>query len=134
MRCLNRNKQALYYALATASTASSEAKKVVVDGVEVYVEDGDYIQTYSKPEPFKMNIVFTGDSTTDAEFGVDRTAYDAILMDDLNSIPITETSLIWFESEPPTTTSDGKTADFSVVAVKNSLNYFKAILKKRVRQ
>lgn len=134
MRCLNRNKQVLYYALATASTASSKTEKVVVDGVEVYVEDGDYTQTYDEPVPFLGNIVFSGNEATDTEFGVDRTAYDAILIADLHTVPITETSLIWFESEPPATSSDGKTADFSVVAIKNSLNYFKAILKKRVRQ
>ena len=126
MRCLNRNKQTLYYALALASTASTETKKIIVDEKEVYIDDGDYTQTYDAPIPFMANISFSGNESTDVEFGVDRTAYDAVI--------VTETSLIWFSNEPPVSTNDGNTADFSVVAVKNSLNNMKAILKKRVRQ
>ena len=134
MRCLNRNKQTLYYALALASTASTETKKITVDEKEVYIDDGDYTQTYDAPIPFMANISFSGNESTDVEFGVDRTAYDAVIVTNLNEVPITETSLIWFSNEPPVSTNDGNTADFSVVAVKNSLNNMKAILKKRVRQ
>ena len=133
MRCINRNKQILYYALATAREASEETDTVEVDGQTVYVDDGDYTQTYSIPEEFLGNIIFSGNELADVEFGVDRTAYDAILLVDPGIVPITETSLIWYETEPPETTNDGNTADYSVVAIKNSLNTFKAILKKRVR-
>lgn len=133
MRCLNRNKQTLYYALAIARTASKETSKITVDGKEVYIDDGDYTQSYEAPVPFYANITFSGNESTDVEFGVDRTAYDAVIVTDLNEIPVTETSLIWFSNEPPFSTNDGNTADFSVVAVKKSLNTLKAILKKRVR-
>ena len=102
--------------------------------MEVSVDYGDYTQTYGKPEKFLANITFSGNESTDVEFGVDRTAYDAILVMNLHEIPITETSLVWFSNEPPLTTNDGNTADFSVIAVKDSLNQTKAILKKRVRQ
>ena len=134
MRCLNRNKWVLYYALATARTASSETEKIIVDGVEVAIDNGDYEQEYSKPTKFMGNIIFSGNESTDVEFGVDRTAYDAVLLVDENAIPITETSLIWYQNEPPKTTSDGNSADFSVIAIKTSLNTLKAILKKRVRK
>ena len=134
MRCVNRNKQILYYALALERAASVETNTITVDGKTVNVDDGDYTQTYSVPEEFFGNIIFSGNELTDVEFGVDRTAYDAILITDLDEIPITETSLIWFSSEPPKIVSDGNTADYSVIAIKNSLNTFKAILKKRVRQ
>lgn len=134
MRCLNRNKQILYYANATDRQPSVSTEKIIVDGVEVSVDEGDYTQTYEVPNEFKANITFSGNESTDVEFGVDRTAYDAVLVMDLNAYPITETSLIWFSNEPPTSTNDGNTADYSVVAIKNSLNQTKAILKKRVRR
>ena len=134
MRCLNRNKQILYYANATDRQPSVSTDKIIVDGVEVSVDEGDYTQTYGIPVDFLANITFSGNESTDVEFGVDRTAYDAVLVMDLNAYPITETSLIWFSNEPPTSTNDGNTADYSVVAIKNSLNQTKAILKKRVRR
>ena len=133
MRCLNRNKQVLYYGLAIARTASESTETVIVDGVEVPIENGDYTQEYDIPRDFLANITFSGNESTDVEFGVDRTAYDAIIVTDL-SIPITETSLIWFSNEPPEDVSDGNTADLSVIAIKKSLNVLKAIVKKRVRQ
>lgn len=60
-------------------------------------------------------------------------AYDAIIVTGKDTIPITETSLIWFETEAPTAANDGSTADYSVVAVRNSLNQTKALLRKRVK-
>ena len=133
MRCLNRNKQTLYYALAIARTAATETGKITVDGKEVYIDDGDFVQSYESPVPFMANISFTGNESTDVEFGVDRTVYDAVVVTNDLTLPITETSLIWFSNEPPFSTNDGNTADFSVIAVKKSLNTLKAILKKRVR-
>lgn len=133
MRTLNKNKQTIYYALKADREAVSTKDKITVDGQEVYIEEGDYTITYSVPEAFSANISFSGSETVDVEFGLDMSAYDAVIVTDLKAIPITETSLIWFETEPPTGENDGSTADYSVVAVKNSLNQTKAILKRRVK-
>lgn len=133
MRTLKKNKQTIYYALNLGRETVSTEDKIIVDGEEVYIDEGDYTMTYSVPEAFSANISFSGGDSTDVEFGLDLSAYDAIIVTDLNAYPITETSLIWFETEPPTTTSDGATADYSVVAVRNTLNQTKIILKRRVK-
>ena len=101
--------------------------------MEVSVDEGGYSISYSAPEEFVANISFSSGDTQDVEFGVDISGYDAIIVTDLKAIPITETSLIWFETEPPTTENDGSTADYSVIAVRHSLNQTKAILKRRVK-
>ena len=134
MRTLNKNKQKIYYALkADREAVVSTKDKITVDGKEVHIDEGDYTITYTVPEAFSANISFSGSETVDVEFGLDMSAYDAVIVTDLKAIPITETSLIWFETEPPTGENDGSTADYSVVAVKNSLNQTKAILKRRVK-
>lgn len=133
MRTLNKNKQTIYYANKTAKEPDVSENTIEVDGETVYIDEGSYDIEYSIPEDFLANISFSGGETTDVEFGVDESAYDAIIVTDKKALPITETSLIWYETEPPTTVSDGATADYSVVAVKHSLNQTKAILKRRVK-
>ena len=133
MRTLNKNKQTIYYALNLGRETVSTEDKIIVDGEEVYIDEGDYKINYSVPEAFSANISFSGGDSTDVEFGLDLSAYDAIIVTNLNEYPITETSLIWFETEPPATQSNGDTADYSVVAVRNTLNQTKIILKRRVK-
>lgn len=133
MRTLKKNKQIVYYALKTEKEAEESEEKIIVDGVEVSVDEGDYRIWYSIPEEFSANISFSSGDTQDVEFGLDISGYDAIIVTDLKALPITETSLIWFETEPPTSQSDGATADYSVVAVRNTLNQTKIILKRRVK-
>lgn len=133
MRTLKKNKQIVYYALKIEKEAEESEEKIIVDGVEVSVDEGDYRIWYSIPEEFSANISFSSGDTQDVEFGLDISGYDAIIVTDLKALPITETSLIWFETEPPTAENDGSTADYSVIAVRHSLNYTKAILKRRVK-
>ena len=133
MRTLRKNKQKIYYALKTAVAAVSSTDTITVDGQTVYVDEGDYGLSYDTPVKFLGNISFSGGDSTDVEFGLDMSAYDAIIVTDKDTIPITETSLIWFETEAPTAANDGSTADYSVVAVRNSLNQTKALLRKRVK-
>ena len=133
MRTLKKNKQIVYYALKTEKEAEESEEKIIVDGVEVSGDEGDYRIWYSIPEEFSANISFSSGDTQDVEFGLDISGYDAIIVTDLKALPITETSLIWFETEPPTAENDGSTADYSVIAVRHSLNYTKAILKRRVK-
>lgn len=133
MRTLRKNKQTIYYAQNLGREAVSSTEKITVNGEEVYIDEGDFKMTYSVPEEFSANISFSGGDSSDVEFGLDLSAYDAIIVYDLNAYPITETSLIWFETEPPVTQTDGSTADYSVVAVRNTLNQTKVILKRRVK-
>lgn len=133
MRTLRKNKQTIYYALKSERETESTEDKIIVDGEEVAIDEGGYEIYYSVPEAFSANISFSGGDSTDVEFGLDMSAYDAIIVYDTEALPITETSLIWFETEPPEDENDGSTADYSVVAVRHSLNYTKAILKRRVK-
>lgn len=133
MRTLKKNKQTIYYALNIDRETVSTEDKIIVDGEEVYIDEGDYTITYSEPEAFSANISFSGGESNDVEFGLDMSAYDAIIVMDLKSVPITETSLIWFETAPPSGENDGSTADYNVVAVRHSLNQTKVILQRRVK-
>lgn len=133
MRTLRKNKQTIYYALETTKETESTGETIIVDGVEVAIDEGGYVLEYTKPESFLGNISFSGGDSTDVEFGLDMSAYDAIIVTNKKAIPITETSLIWFETEPPSVANDGSTADYSVVAVRNSLNQTKALLRKCVK-
>lgn len=133
MRTLRKNKQKIYYALKTAIAAVSSTDTITVDGQTVNVDEGDYEISYESPIEFLGNISFSGGDSNDVEFGLDLSTYDAIIVTNVKAIPITETSLIWFETEPPSVANDGSTADYSVVAVRNSLNQTKAILKRRVK-
>ena len=133
MRTLNKNKQTIYYALKTARETESTEDKIIVDGEEVAIDEGGFTIEYSVPEAFSANISFSGGDSSDVEFGLDMSAYDAIIVCNTKALPITETSLIWFETEPPMAVNDGTSADYTVVAVRHSLNYTKAILKRRVK-
>jgi len=134
MRTLNRNKQLLYYALLDGSTAETDSETMTVDGETVSINEGGYEMTYESPVDFMASISFSGGEAVEAEFGYDVSAYDAIIVADKGYLPITKTSLIWYETEAPTGTNDGSTADYTVVATNNSLNQFKALLKKRVKK
>lgn len=133
MRTLNKNKQTVYFALLIGREAESTGETITVDAETVYVDEGDYTNEYTVPEAFSANISFSGHDSVDVEFGLDMSAYDAVIVSDKQALPITETSLIWFETEPPATVNDGSTADYSVVAVRHSLNFTKSILKRRVK-
>jgi hypothetical protein len=70
------------------------------------------------------------------EFGLSQADYSAILVIDKDYIPLTETSLIWFENEPKKDI-DGNTdefsADYRIVKISPSLNVAKYALQKVVK-
>ena len=107
------------------------------DGNTYKIKDGDKRDTYSEPFEFKGNITTSGLGQSEPmEFGLDLSDYNASLVVDKNSIPIDETSLIWFESEPKTY-DDGhsirESADYTVAKVGETLNEDKYILKKMIK-
>ena len=146
MRCLKRNKQKLYYALLVGTIPEYEydeqGNKIVdyVDeGVTYYVETGTTIKVYSEPVEFKGNIALSGSDVTRQEFGVSDDRYEAVLVTNKNQLPITETSLLWYQTTPSTKTIEGvtyaddATADYRVLKVIPSLNNDRYILAKVVK-
>lgn len=131
MRTLNKNKQKMYYA-------------TLVDTVqEEYIdEDGNRYPTgepkniYSEPVEFYGNIAMSGGEAEAVEFGLNLADYEAVLLVGKNTLPITETSLIWHATEP-TKGTDGNTdeysADYRIVKISPSLNFDKYVLKKVVK-
>ena len=138
MRTLNKNKRKLHYALKESNTPTYETD---ADGNIIYDDDGNPIVTgsnnisYTSAVEFLGNIALSGGEANEAEYGVDIGSYDAILITEKGLIPITETSLIWFQSDVELV--DGKpnpdSADYSVVKLKPSLNEDRYILKQRVK-
>lgn len=158
MRTLRRNKQKLMYALQT-----SEQTPVYVtdddgnikyqgyedsDGNYIYILDkngdkipqttGEYEYVYTTPVDFYANISFGGNDTTMEVYGVDTSSYDATLLVQRNELPLTETSVVWFDTEPTyldedKTVPNWRTADFQVVKKVDSLSFTTFVLKKRTK-
>lgn len=138
MRSLRKNTQPLYYA-----TYSEEIKVYQRDenGDIVYIEvDGERIPVelgtvagYNEPVIFYANIAMSGGEAEAKEYGVSTSDYEAVLVLSDKTLGITETSRIWHTTEPKINTDgtvDGDSADYSVLAVKPSLNSVKYLLKK----
>lgn len=130
MMTLNSNKQKMYYSLQMEENPIYETDDngdiiyIYVDGVQVPVETGDTEFSYSIPQEFWANISFGSNETTTQEFGIDMSAYDAVIVGSKEEFPFTETTLIWYESEPryKDMIVDKESADYRVVSVKSSLN------------
>ena len=145
MRTLTRNKQALYYSNQTDEKApiystnpDGTIKQIEVDGVLTNVITGYDGHLYSKPVKFEGNIALSGGEVISVEFGVDASAYDAVLILNKDEINISETSLIWAETEPrykdvEETIVDPYSADYRVTRVSPSLNQGKYLLSKVVK-
>lgn len=136
MRTLRKNKQKMYYALQVGEVPIYETDEY---GNILYTDDGTPIETgeyeigYASPVEFYGNIAMSGGESEAVEYGIDVSAYDSVLVVEKDSLPIDETSLIWFESkvgykDAVGTIVDGDTADYVVKKVNQSLNVSKYIL------
>ena len=112
----------MYYALLTGYEVSYRT-----DSQGNRVKTGTKEPIYSEPVAFEGNIAFSGGDVDRTEFGVDVARYEAILVMDKGEIPITETSLLWYQSEPTTT------ADYKILKIVPSLNNDRYILAKVVK-
>lgn len=131
MMMLNQNKQKMYY-----------ANLLDVIQEEYIDEDGNRYPTgepkniYSDPIEFDGNIAMSGGEAEAQEFGLNLADYEAVLVVGKNTLPITETSLIWHVTEP-TKGIDGNTdeysADYRIVKISPSLNFDKYVLRKVVK-
>ena len=131
MMMLNQNKQKMYY-----------ANLLDVIQEEYIDEDGNRYPTgepkniYSEPIEFEGNIAMSGGEAEAQEFGLNLADYEAVLVVGKNTLPITETSLIWHVTAP-TKGIDGNTdeysADYRIVKISPSLNFDKYVLRKVVK-
>lgn len=138
MRTATKNKQKLYYALFQGMTdvpviKNGVVQTMVIDGATVNVLSGERAETYAVPVAFSGNISTSGEADV-SEFGISPTDYDALLVMSKGAIPITETSLIWHTTAPrykdlQNLVVDPKSADYRVVAIRSTLNGFRAVLK-----
>lgn len=166
-RLSQKDKQSLKYLLqnntktpVNQESETGEIEYIEIDGDLIPVETGTYDigqgEESSAEEAtsyivcFDGNIAFSGGETELREYGVDSADYDAVLIMPKGSIPIKETSLIWYESEPRykdgtlvditgnendgmvalTGTVDVSSADYHVSKVIPSLGITRYLLKK----
>ncbi len=146
MRTLNKNKQVLYYSNQTnektpiyATNPDGTIKTVNVDGVTTNVITGYKDKGYTLPQRFEGNIALSGGEVVNVDFGVDASAYDAVLVVNKGELDITETSFIWAESQPRykdanNTVVDPYSADYRVTRVSPSLNESRYLLSKVVKK
>ena len=141
MRSLKKNQQKLQYAIYTDQITEYYRDS---DGNIIYDEiDGELIPRikferagYANPVLFYANISAGKGTAQEEVFGVSLDYTKTISTSDMD-LPISETSLIWFETEP-TYNSDGTvneaSADYSVVGIARSLNNVVYALKKRAKE
>ena len=90
MRCLERNKQKIYYALYSEKTEATDS-----DGHFT----GDYDKTYSSPVELMANISPASGNTIYAVFGTDI-QYTHVLCIEDPDCPIDEYSILWVGIKP----------------------------------
>lgn len=138
MRSLKKNQQPLHYV-----TYSEEIKvyKRDEDGNIEYVEiDGEQcpielgtVAGYNEPVLFYANIAMSGGEAEAREYGMNISDYEAVIVTTQMDLPLTETSIIWWDSEPQYNsdgTVNGDLADYRVISVRRSKNSMKYLLKK----
>ena len=147
MRTLKRNQQKLYYAELIGSEVIyvldefGNKKVAYVDytktpPVTYYEERGTTEEHYSAPVLIEANIAQSNGDMVEREYGLSEGSYQAILVTEKGKYPITETCLIWHETEPQV---DGngyampKSADYTILSINKSLNVDKYILGKVVK-
>lgn len=136
MRTLKKNTQKMYYANQDRVVPIYEYYEDE-DGNMIPLDTGETKLVYGEPIEFKGNISLSNSGEVNTqEYGLNLGDYSAILVVGKDYIPLSETSLIWYENEP-TKDIDGNTnefsADYRVVKVSDSLNVSKYALQKVVK-
>ena len=140
MRSLKKNQQKLWYSTYAGQITIYEQDE---NGEIVYNEiDGEKIPRiiaekagYNTPVSFYANISAAKGSSDSEVFGVSLDYTKTIATTDM-SLPISETTLIWFETEPVMNDDgivDESSADYAIVAVARSLNNVVYAIKKRAK-
>lgn len=138
MRSLKKNQQPLHYATYSEEIKvykrdeNGNIEYVEIDGEQCPIEIGS-APGYNTPVLFYANIAMSGGEAEAREYGFDIGSYEAVLVLSDKTLGISETSRIWHTTEPKINadgTVDGDSADYSVLAMKPSLNGMKYLLKK----
>lgn len=135
MRTLRKNAQKMYYANQIGQVPIYE-EYTDEDGNTYPLDTGETKIGYSEPMEFKGNIAMSGGEAEAVEFGLNLADYEAVLIVAKNTLPITETSLIWHTTEPIKEiggNADEYSADYRIVKISPSLNFDKYVLKKVVK-
>ena len=135
METLMNNETKMKYSLCVGEIidyerdASGNIIYETIDGVVTPVESGSH-SGYLIVNDFEANISFGG-VTTEAEYGLNVTDYDASIVTNLNQFPFDERTIIFVNSTPIISNNEvqKESADFIVKAVRNSLNQTKYLLK-----
>lgn len=141
---LKKNKQKLHYSLfieerpeyALDEFGNKIIEYVDEEGNEYYRETGEAERVYSLPVEFLGNISMSGGEAEAMEFGLNTADYEAVLIVEKGLLPVDESSLVWFESEPVINDNglvDYVTADYSIIKISPSLNVDKYVLKKTIK-
>lgn len=109
MRNLNRNKQAIYYALYTGMEEATDSNGLYT---------GELVGTYSDPVKI-MASVSASRGTSDVDlFGINESYSNTVIVDDM-TCPISETSRLWIGVSP----DDNTPHNYEVPVVARSLNH-----------
>lgn len=127
MRNLKKNQRKMYYALFD---------KMVQQVDENGDDTGDPVAHYSAPVMFEASLSSGKGSAQKEVFGADVDFTRSISTTNLG-LPITETSLVWYETEPallPDGSANPDSADYEVVAPPaDGLNVLVIALKSRAK-
>lgn len=127
MRNLKKNQRKMYYALFD---------KMVQQVDENGDETGDPAKHYTAPVKFKASLSSGNGSAQKEVFGTDVDFTRSISTTELN-LPITETSLVWYETAPVLLedgSADPDSADYEVAAPPaDGLNVLVIALKARAK-
>jgi hypothetical protein len=110
MRCLNRNKKQLYYALYSS-------KEAILDAGDN--RTGEHEIKYSNPVSLYANVSPGRGSAEFERYGI-RHDYDKTIVTDDVACPIEETSILWIDIAP-TIAADGTTTTPNDYMVKRVL-------------
>lgn len=120
MRTLRKNQSLLKYSNQAAIVPAFETDEngnikfwsyIDDDGNEFFYEDTDGNKIpifadsgtetlYNTPENFFASIAMSGGEAESVEYGLSITEYEAVAIVQRGTVPLTEGSLIWFQSEP----------------------------------
>lgn len=142
MRTASKNKQKLKYALYGKVIEEFETD---INGNIVYVEvDGDKVPVvkgkktiYHDPVDFNANISTSGSGDVNlAEWGIDKSDYNALIVANKGEFPFDEQTLIFFNSEPKFDelgVLKPESADYHIIAIRPSLNQVVYLLKENIK-
>lgn len=120
MRTLRKNQSLLKYSNQTAIVPAFETDEsgnikfwsyIDDDGNEFFYEDTDGNKIpmfadsgtetlYGEPVNFMASIAMSGGEAESVEYGLSITEYEAVAIVQRGTVPLTEGSLIWFQSKP----------------------------------